>query len=157
MEINIGLEKEGREEVAKVLNKYLANLHVLYTKLHNYHWNVEGKNFFQIHSKLEEIYDGTAGEIDEVAERILTIGVRPAASMKEYLELATLEEAESVGIQGKAIIETLLADFTALIKDLREGIEIAGKHGDEVSVDLMIGSLENYEKTSWMFRAFLTE
>ena len=157
MEINIGLEKEGREEVAKVLNKYLANLHVLYTKLHNYHWNVEGKNFFQIHGKLEEIYDGTAVEIDEVAERILTIGVRPAASMKEYLELATLEEAESVGIQGKSIIEVLLADFTALIKDLREGIEIAGKHGDEVSVDLMIGALENYEKTSWMLRAFLTE
>lgn len=156
MEINIGLEKQGREEVAKVLNKYLANLHVLYTKLHNYHWNVEGKGFFQIHAKLEEIYDGTAEEIDEIAERILTLGLRPAASMKDYLELATLTEVESVGIKGETIIKALLEDFATLIKDLREGVEIAGKHGDEVSVDMMIGALANYEKTSWMLRAYLS-
>ena len=156
MEINIGLEKQGREEVAEVLNKYLANLHVLYTKLHNFHWNIEGKNFFQIHAKLEELYDATAEEIDEVAERVLTLGLRPLASMKDYLEVATIKEVESVGIQSEAVLRSVLEDFSTLIKDLREGIEIAGKHGDEVSTDMMIVALENYEKTSWMLRATLS-
>jgi len=156
MEINIGLEKQGREEVAEVLNKYLANLHVLYTKLHNFHWNIEGKNFFQIHAKLEELYDATAEEIDEVAERVLTLGLRPLASMKDYLEVATIKEVESVGIKSEAVLRSVLEDFSTLIKDLREGIEIAGKHGDEVSTDMMIVALENYEKTSWMLRATLS-
>lgn len=154
MDIKIGLDKKGREEISEVLNRYLANLNVLYTKLHNYHWNIEGKGFFQIHEELEEIYDETAEEIDEVAERVLTLGFRPAASMKEYIELAELKEEESKGISGKDVAKSLLNDFSIIIEELREGIKIAGKYEDEVSIDLMVGALENLEKTSWMFRAY---
>lgn len=156
MSINIGLEETGREAVSKKLNVYLANLHVLYTKLHNYHWNVEGKSFFQLHSKLEELYDHTAEELDEVAERILTLGFRPAASLKEYLELATLKEVPSVAIHGEALIRSLQADFEVLIKELREALEVADEANDQVSVDLFVGSLENLEKTLWMLRAYLS-
>ena len=156
MKVEIGLDLKGREEVSKVFNQYLANLHVLYTKLHNYHWNVEGRNFFQIHGKLEELYNHTAEEIDGVAERILTLGFRPAASMKEYLELATLKEVDSVSVKGDDIIKGLLEDFTLLIKELREALKIAQSYGDEVSVDLVIGTLGNLEKTSWMLRAYLS-
>lgn len=156
MDIKIGLDKKGREEISKVLNKYLANLNVLYTKLHNYHWNVEGNEFFQIHEEMEGLYDETAEEIDEVAERILTLGFRPAASMKEYLEIAELEEVESKGIRGKDIVKNLLNDFSILIDELRKGIKIAEEYEDEVSIDLMVGSLESLEKTSWMFRAYLS-
>lgn len=155
MDINIGIEKKGREEISEFLNKYLANLNVLYTKLHNYHWNVEGEGFFVLHEVLEEIYSEMADEIDEVAERVLTLGIRPAASMKEYLELAELKEEESVGIQSKDIVKNVLDDFSILINQLREGIEIAGKYDDEVSIDLMVGSLSNLEKRSWMLRAYL--
>ncbi|KAB3530304.1 DNA starvation/stationary phase protection protein [Alkaliphilus pronyensis] len=156
MDVRIGLEKKGREKVTKELNQYLANLHVLYTKLHNYHWNVEGKNFFQLHSKLEELYDHTAEEIDEVAERILMLGYKPAASMKEYLAMATLKEAESTSIKGEDIVKDLLEDFTSLILDLRKGIGIAEENNDQVSVDLMVGAISNLEKTAWMLRAYLS-
>ncbi len=156
MNVQIGLEAKGREEVSKVLNQYLANLHVLYTKLHNYHWNVEGKGFFQLHSKLEELYDHTAEELDEVAERILTLGFRPAASMKEYLSLATLQEANSEAITGDNVIKVLQGDFATLIGELRAALKVADDHDDQVSVDLFVGALENLEKTSWMFRAYLS-
>jgi starvation-inducible DNA-binding protein len=151
----IGLSNEGAKKVAEHLDQHLANLHVLYTKLHNYHWNVEGRGFFVIHSKLEELYDAVAEEIDEVAERILMIGHRPSASMAEYLKKAQLKEAESKAVTGEAAIEQILADYQTLIANLRAGVEAAQEIGDEASADLMIGSLAAYEKTVWMLEAYL--
>ncbi|MDU4960796.1 MAG: DNA starvation/stationary phase protection protein [Sporomusaceae bacterium] len=141
--------------VAKVLDGFLANLHVLYTKTHNYHWNVEGKQFFAVHAKLEEIYEHIADEIDEVAERILIIGHRPSSSLAEYLKLATLKEAASESINGEAAVKSLLSDFKELTAELKNGIKTAQEAGDEVTADLLIGSLTYYEKTVWMFKAFL--
>ncbi|MDI9441399.1 MAG: DNA starvation/stationary phase protection protein [Bacillota bacterium] len=151
----IGLPNDGLKKVADQLDVYLADLHVLYTKLHNYHWNVEGPEFFALHAKLEEMYDFVAEQIDEVAERILMVGQRPSASLKSYLEKARLQEADSVAIRGNELVEQLLEDYSVIIKGLREGVEVAGEVGDEVSVDLMIGALAEYEKTVWMLRAFL--
>lgn len=156
MNVQIGLDIKGSEETSKVLNQYLANLHVLYTKLHNYHWNVEGKSFFQLHAKLEELYNNTAEELDAVAERILTLGFRPAASMKEYLELATLKEVKSEAITGEAIVKDLQKDFETLIVELRTALKIADQNDDQVTVDLFVGSIGNLEKTLWMFRAYLS-
>ena len=156
MNVQIGLDVKGSEEVSKVLNQYLANLHVLYTKLHNYHWNVEGKSFFQLHAKLEELYNNTAEELDAVAERILTLGFRPAASMKEYLQLATLKEVKSEPITGEAIVKDLQKDFETLIAELRTALKIADQNDDQVTVDLFVGSIGNLEKTLWMFRAYLS-
>lgn len=153
----IGLPVDGAQKVAESMDTYLANLHVLYTKLHNFHWNIEGPQFFTLHAKLEELYDAVAEEIDEVAERILTIGQRPSASMARYLEKATLQEAASEGITGGQIVESVLADFNSLIDHLRAGIVLAQEAGDEVSADMMIGSLANYEKTVWMLNAFLSK
>ncbi|MBU5678180.1 DNA starvation/stationary phase protection protein [Alkaliphilus sp. MSJ-5] len=156
MNVQIGLDVKGSEEVSKVLNQYLANLHVLYTKLHNYHWNVEGKSFFQLHAKLEELYNNTAEELDAVAERILTLGFRPAASMKEYLDLATLNEVKSEPITGEAIVKDLQKDFETLIAELRTALKTADQNDDQVTVDLFVGSIGNLEKTLWMFRAYLS-
>lgn len=151
----IGLPQEGTKKVAEHLDQYLADLHVLYTKLHNYHWNVEGPEFFALHAKLEELYDSTAEKIDEVAERILMIGHRPSASIAAYLKKAKLQEAESVAVGGTEIAKQLLADYGTLVGQLRRGILAAQEIGDEVSVDLMIGSLTEYEKTMWMLAAVL--
>ena len=151
----IGLSKEAVKKVAEHLDQHLADLHVLYTKLHNYHWNVEGPGFFTIHAKLEELYDAVAEEIDAVAERILMIGQRPSASLAEYLKKARLEEAESAAISGADIAKDLLADYGQLVAGLREGIAAAQEANDEGSADLMIGSLAEYEKTIWMLDAFL--
>lgn len=151
----IGLPVEGSKKVAEHLNKYLANLHVLYTKLHNYHWNVEGRGFFTLHAKLEELYDGVAEEIDEVAERVLQLGERPLASLADYLKVAELKEAPSEGIDSEALVKALAEDFKTLITGLRAGIEAAQEIGDEVTVDLMIGSLANLEKQLWMLDAYV--
>lgn len=153
----IGLSVEGSKKTAGAMDQYLANLHVLYTKLHNYHWNIEGPQFFTLHAKLEELYDAVAEEIDEVAERILMIGERPTASMADYLKKATLKEAPSESIAASAVVSNLKADFETLITDLRGGIAIAQEADDEVSADMMIGSLANYEKTLWMLNAFLAK
>ncbi|NLL42105.1 MAG: DNA starvation/stationary phase protection protein [Firmicutes bacterium] len=151
----IGLANEATKKVAEHLDQHLADLHVLYTKLHNYHWNVEGTGFFTIHAKLEELYDGVAEEIDEVAERILMIGHRPSASLAEYLKKAKLKEADSAPISSKDLAEDLLSDYGHLVAGLRAGIAAAQEANDEVSADLMIGSLAEYEKTIWMLDAFL--
>lgn len=155
MKTNIGIEEQGRKEIAGGLNIYLANLNVLYTKLHNYHWNIEGKAFFQLHSKLEELYDNTAAELDEVAERILQLGHRPLASMKEYLEVAQLKEAPSKKYTSEEVCESLLEDFSFLANELRKGINQAGKFEDEVTVDMAVGTLAKLEKNIWMLNAFL--
>ncbi len=151
----IGLSAEQTKEVAEHLDQHLANLHVLYTKLHNYHWNVEGPEFFTLHAELEKQYDAVAEEIDAVAERILMIGHRPSASLAEYLKKAQLKEAESAPIRGKSVVEELLADYSTLIAGLRAGIKAAQEIGDEATADLMIGSLAAYEKTVWMLQAYL--
>lgn len=153
----IGLSKKATKKVAEHLDQHLADLHVLYTKLHNYHWNIEGPQFFVIHAQLEELYDAVAEEIDEVAERILMIGQRPSASMSAYLAKANLKEADSVAITGNEVVEELLADYGTLVAGLRSGIEAAQEANDEVSTDLMIGSLEQYEKTMWMLAAYLSK
>ncbi|HKM43430.1 MAG TPA: DNA starvation/stationary phase protection protein, partial [Limnochordia bacterium] len=140
---------------AEHLDQHLADLHVLYAKLHNYHWFVEGPGFFTLHEKLEELYDGVAEEIDAVAERILMIGHSPSASLGAYLKKAKLKEAESVAISGKEIATSLLADYGQLIAGLRTGVAAAQEANDESSADLMIGSLSEYEKTIWMLDAFL--
>jgi len=77
------------------LNLYLANLNVLYRKVQNYHWNIVGTGFFAVHEKLEEYYDAINEQIDDVAERILSIGGRPLGTLKDYLEITTIKEAEN--------------------------------------------------------------
>ena len=92
------------------LNLYLINLNVLYRKVQNYHWNVAGKGFFTIHSKLEEFYDDLNGQIDDVAERILSIGGRPYGTLKDYLELTTIKEAENKEIGVHEVLVSVKAE-----------------------------------------------
>ena len=153
--MRIGLNKEKSVEVAKKLNKYLADLHVLYTKLHNYHWNVVGVGFFEMHAKLEELYTATALEIDDVAERILQLEDRPLANMKDYLAVSTLVEAPSEKIKAGAAAKSILDDYQALLQDLRVIIELAGENSDEQTVGLVDGFIGAYEKHIWMLSAYL--
>ncbi|WP_052366639.1 Dps family protein [Geomicrobium sp. JCM 19055] len=81
------------KNMEKELNEQLANLHVLYIKLHNYHWYIKGQHFFSLHEKFEEMYDKVKGHIDEYAEQMLVVQVKPLATMKDYLQVATIDEA----------------------------------------------------------------
>lgn len=141
--------------ISKDMNKYLSNLEVLYVKLHNYHWNVVGEGFFTLHSKLEEIYNGVNDEIDAIAERIIMIGGKPLASLKEYLSNSTLKEAASNDIKSKKLVESLLADFKILLDDSKNLYSLADKNGDSVTSNIIENSISNYEKNIWMLSSYL--
>jgi starvation-inducible DNA-binding protein len=150
----VGLEGAGVDEIVNHLNGYLADLHVFYAKLHNFHWNVEGQAFFPLHEVLQERYEALAEEIDEVAERVLKLGRRPLTKLADFVRHAQLEEAESRGYSGQEVAEEICSDLSTLIDGLRETIEVSQEHGDEGTADDAIAMLKDKEKQLWMFDAY---
>ncbi len=155
MKNTLGLDQNKVDSVIAFLNDYLADLHVLYVKLHNLHWNVEGRHFFKLHERFEEYYDAVNEELDEVAEKILILGGRPTASMAGYLKAASLKEAADTGLPDEKAARIAYDDFGTIVVNLRKGIGIAQDAGDETTADMLIGSLARYEKDMWMLRSFL--
>ncbi|PLT32203.1 DNA starvation/stationary phase protection protein [Bacillus sp. V5-8f] len=140
--------------LTNVINKEVANFTLLYTKLHNYHWFVNGPHFFDLHVKLEELYNEAAANIDEMAERLLAIGEKPAATIKEYLGLTTLEEATGQETTDD-MIQSVITDFEKISKELDEGIDLANQADDDVTADMMTGMKKSLDKHAWMLRAYL--
>ena len=140
------------DKLVKYLNRTVANFGVLYTKLHNYHWFVTGEQFFAHHALFEKYYDEVTEHFDAVAERLLMIEAKPVATLKEFLDIASVKEAtgkESV----KEMFATTIADFTLVERELTETIKIAQDLGDEVTVDLLIGITASLQKHLWMLKA----
>ena len=136
------------------LNSQLASWTVIYTKLHNYHWYVTGSNFFTLHEKFENLYNEAAGYIDEIAERILTIGGKPVGTLKECLELSSIKEAKGSETADE-MIKTLLEDFKTLNNEINEIIERAQGVNDEATSDLFLGIKSSLEQNMWMFNAYI--
>lgn len=137
-------------ELLKQLNEFLADLNVLYRKLQNYHWNVKGKSFFVLHSKLEEYYNGVNSEIDEIAEKILMLGGQPLGTMKDYLEISNIKEAENVKISGDDVLKHVLEDFT-YTKKKAESIKVkADEESATIISAYMDEVIEDYSKACWM-------
>ena len=137
------------------LNIFVANQTLLYTKLHNLHWYVSGPQFFVLHAKFEELYDETTEILDEVAERLLALGGRPVASLKEVLALATIKELPTKTIEGTEAIKIVLQDLKTLLADVKEIQVLAGENDDPSTEDFFIGYRTKYEKTIWMLEATL--
>lgn len=146
--------KTKNSGIEQVLNQQVANLNVLYVKLHNYHWYVSGEQFFSLHEKFEEMYNEVTLKMDEVAERMLAIKANPAATMKEYLELATIQEA-SGNEDTRGMVQQLVEDFATLAEELQEGIEMAEKAEDMPTADMLTGFKTDFEKHMWMLRAYM--
>lgn len=142
-------------KTAEKLNLYLVNLNVLYRKVQNYHWNVTGKGFFTIHAKLEDFYDGISEQIDEVAERILSIGGRPYGTLKDYLELTTLKEAENKEVSVENVLNSVKADFEAMLNLVKETKGIADDESDYGTSAMLDEYISEYEKNLWMLNAYL--
>ena len=137
-------------ELLKQLNEFLADLNVLYRKLQNYHWNVKGKSFFVLHSKLEEYYNGVNSEIDEIAEKILMLAGQPLGTMKDYLEISNIKEAENVKISGDDVLKHVLEDFT-YTKKKAESIKVkADEESATIISAYMDEVIEDYSKACWM-------
>lgn len=143
------------QQLVVSLNKQLANWNVLYTKLHNYHWYVTGPEFFTLHEKFEEYYNEAGNYIDEVAERILTIKGKPIATLKEYLETATIEESNGKE-SSTEMVDALVNDFEQIVKDSKKIIETAEDSQDQPTADLFIGIKTSLEQHIWMLNAFNT-
>lgn len=142
------------DNVKKALNKQVANFAVLYIKLHNYHWFVKGNLFYTLHEKFEELYDEVTGYFDEVAERLLMIGGRPAATMKEYLSLASIQEA-SGNESTEEMVQAIAKDFETVNAELAEGIKAAAEAADEATVDLFVTISKDLQKNIWMLKTLL--
>ncbi|SFS47358.1 Dps family protein [Sphingobacterium wenxiniae] len=155
MKTNIGLKEKDTAAVAVILNKLLADESVLYQKVRNAHWNVEGPGFHELHLFFETIYNELAIVVDDVAERVRTIGHYAAGTLKEYLELTQLTEAKKGKNDGNSYISELLNDFESLIISIRGDIDVVEEHGDKGTSDFLSGVVEQHEKTAWMLRAHL--
>ncbi|AIQ46171.1 general stress protein [Paenibacillus sp. FSL R7-0273] len=146
--------KVDTTSLEQVLNRQVANLNILYVKLHNYHWYVKGEQFFSLHEKFEELYDDVTLKMDEVAERLLSIKGSPAATLKEYLEIGTIQEATGKE-DTRGMVQTLIEDFATVAEELTEGIELAEEISDQPTADLFIRIRTDLEKNQWMLRSFL--
>jgi starvation-inducible DNA-binding protein len=142
------------KSVEQVLNRQVANLNVLYVKIHNYHWYVKGPNFFTLHVKFEEFYNEITVQMDEIAERLLTLKGSPAATMKEYLEMASIQEASGKE-DANAMVQNLIEDFATLSNEYQEGIDLADAAEDQPTADMLTGFKADLEKHMWMLRAYL--
>lgn len=142
------------QKLINFLNQLLSNQFVMYVKLHRYHWFIQGRHFFQLHTLFEEMYSKFAGDLDEVAERILMIDGKPLATMSMYLKEATLVEA-SADDKEDEMIDQLHQDYKQLIDEIRNiGFKLADERNDEPTKDLLISLLGSYEKYVWMLSAY---
>lgn len=137
----------------KYLNEFLGTLGVLYIKLHQYHWYVEGENFFTLHERFEEYYDETTSILDEVAERMLALEYNPVSTLKEFLDVSWIQETSYRTLTSREMVQEVLKDFTTLSHKLQEGLDLT--EADDVTNDMLVGFKNAYEKHAWMLRAYL--
>lgn len=141
--------------ITEDLNLFLANLNVFYRKLQNYHWNIKGEDFFNVHIKLEEYYNDINEQIDEVAEHILIIDGNPLGSMNEYLEITQIKEAQDEKICSRKIFETILKDYCILQENVTKIKEDADNEKKYATSALMDEYLLDYGKKIWMIKQML--
>lgn len=140
------------DDFNKNLNVLLSDLNVFYRKLQNYHWNVQGKDFFNIHAKLEEYYDEINEQIDEVAEKMLMIDMQPLGTMKDYLANTTIQEAENAKIDENSVYPILIKDYDTLLNQ----VKTIKKQADDQSCYMMSSFMDelisSYKKHLWMLK-----
>lgn len=132
----IGLDMKDCENISNKLNTLLANYSIFYQNTRGAHWNIKGDKFFTLHAKFEELYNNLMVKIDEIAERILTLGFQPEHNYTDYLEKASIDESKEVS-DGNKCVENILKSYKTLIKLQRELLEITDKAGDEGTNALM--------------------
>lgn len=150
----IGLNKDSAESLANKLNQLLANYQVFYMNVRGFHWNVRGEKFFELHVKFEETYNDLLLKIDEVAERILTLGQRPRHAYSAYLESSQIAEVKDVH-DGRECVQQVLNSYQVVIALQREILQLAGDANDEGTASLMSDYIKEQEKTAWMLNAYL--
>ncbi|KXF81726.1 Dps family protein [Enterovibrio coralii] len=150
--INIGIAENDRLEIAQGLKRLLADSYTLYLQTHNFHWNVTGKQFRELHVMFEEQYNALALAVDEVAERIRTLGVAAPGTYKAFAELSAIEEVEGVP-SADEMIDILTRGHEQVVRTSRDVLKVAQDANDESSASLVSDRMREHEKTAWMLRA----
>ena len=152
----IGIEESKAQSLADQLNELLAHYQIFYMNVRGYHWNIKGDKFFELHTKFEELYTDLLLKVDEIAERILTLGYRPVHAYSEYVKLSTIPERTNV-TDGRQCVQEILEGLSTLIRLERAILDASGDANDEGTNSLMSDYITEQEKTAWMYNSFLGE
>lgn len=150
----IGLNKDKSKQLAKKLNELLANYSIFYQNTRGYHWNIKGEKFFELHIKFEELYGDLLLKIDEVAERILTLGHSPNHNYSDYSKTSKIVESKHVS-NGIKAVEDILNSFQIIITLQRDLLILSADANDEGTNALMSDYIRAQEKLVWMYSSFL--
>ena len=152
--IDIGIKEADRLAIAEGLKRLLADSYTLYLQTHNFHWNVTGPQFRELHLMFEEHYTELATAVDEIAERIRTLDVVAPGTYRAFAELSQIEEVETVPA-AKEMVKILTQSHETVVKTCREALKVAQEADDESSAALIGDRMRVHEKTAWMLRATL--
>jgi DNA-binding ferritin-like protein (oxidative damage protectant) len=156
IKIDIGIAEQDRINVAEGLKKLLADSYTLYLQTHNFHWNVTGPQFRELHLMFEEQYTELADAVDVIAERVRTLGVAAPGTYKAFASLSSIEEVEGVP-SSEEMVELLTQGHEKVVKTARQVLKTAQDAGDESTTSLVSDRMRVHEKTAWMLRATLRQ
>ena len=154
MKIDIGIPEANRAKTVEGLSRLLADSYTLYLQTHNFHWNVTGPMFQTLHLMFETHYTELAVAVDDIAERIRSLGARAPGTYREFSALTAIEEPEG-GPPAQAMVRSLVASHETVIRTARSVFPVAEEGGDESTCDLLTQRLQIHEKTAWMLRSLL--
>jgi starvation-inducible DNA-binding protein len=154
MKVNIGIDHEHRESIAKDLSKVLADSYTLYLKTHNFHWNVTGPMFQTLHLMFEQHYNELALAVDQIAERIRALGFPAPGTYRQFTALSSIKEEDGIP-KAEEMIRLLVEGHEAVARTARTAFALADKANDQPTCDLLTQRLQIHEKTAWMLRSLL--
>lgn len=152
----LNIDKKQAESVVNQLNILLADYHIYYQNLRTFHWNILGKNFFDLHQKFEGLYNDTRIKIDELAERILTLRFHPISKISQYLAITNIDEVE-VTTDDSDMVTQLIDNHKKILQQMASVLKQADTVGDEGTIDLMGAYIRELEKETWMLNAWNQE
>jgi starvation-inducible DNA-binding protein len=151
---SIGLDKVQSKDIAARLNQLLSNYQVFYMNARGFHWNIKGDKFFELHAKFEELYNDSLVKIDEIAERILTLGSVPIHTYSDYIATSQVKEHRNIS-DGRDAVAAIIEGFQSLLVVERELLSLSAEAEDEGTNALMSDYIREQEKLVWMYSAFL--
>ncbi|GAA4271419.1 Dps family protein [Aquimarina gracilis] len=143
----------SNQKTIEALNILLADYHMHYQKLWNFHWNITGPHFFELHVKFEELYEEAKLKIDEIAERILTLRGKPISNFSSYLSTSNIKESD-INLRDQEMVSAVLEDHEVLLKQLKLVTKTADNANDDGTLDITGTYIGELEKTSWMLNAW---
>jgi starvation-inducible DNA-binding protein len=154
--VKLGWKTQETEKITHALNDLIANYSVHYQKLRNYHWNVKGSDFFDLHEQFEKQYNEALQNIDEIAERIRVFGKTPLSTMKDYLEMSKIKETAS-DLTSDIMVRELLNDYTLLLESMFLAVEVSAEYEDSGTEEMVKVFIHSIEKHHWMLSSFLAK